>query len=198
MLLAIVCVLLQTACAPPDSTSDLPDKDLQDKRFATGATKGVAALGRTFASVAALAGWYDKVATLSSCKPAEVKRVAPDLVSFYLAPGMAATIAEVGVCEKGYGDVVGLVRAGRMRDFQTAYKRDLKRDPALWAMSSHRLMLGNGFFLIALSGSTPETYGVRYLRCDSDATIAFPREEYPADIPGCALLRKAYGGSNAY
>jgi hypothetical protein len=186
----VLAALLVAGCAPPEDDTPLSEKDLRDSKYATKATTGVAALGRKFTSVDEMVTWYDKIAT---CKKSDVKKADANAIRFYLAAEMVPLVGDVGICSQGFGDVLGFVKPGKMPAFQTAYKRDLQRDPALWHRKSHRLALGNGFFLMNRSGSGVETYGGRYLRCDQAAEISFPKEEFKADIPGCLLLRKAYG-----
>lgn len=186
----IVAVLLVAGCGPPEDDTPLAEKDLRDSKYDAKATVGVAALGRTFTSIDEMVTWYDKIA---ECKKTAVKPANVNALRFYLAAEMPALIGAVVICSQGYGDVLGFVKPGKMAAFQTAYKRDLQRDPALWHRKSHRLALGNGFFLLNRSGSGVETYGGRYLRCDSAAEISFPKTEFKADIPGCLLLREAYG-----
>jgi hypothetical protein len=154
----------------------------------------MAALGRRFGSIDELVGWYDRIAM---CEPAQIKRVNPADISFYVAPDMPAMIDDVAICEKGFGDILGFIVPGHERDFQAAYQRDLHRDPVLWHQQSHRLMMGNGFFLVNITNPGdslgPSTYGVLFLRCDAEARISFDREEFPADIAGCLFLRQEYG-----
>ncbi|QFZ20998.1 hypothetical protein [Saccharothrix syringae] len=188
--LACCALVAATGCLPPSDPCTTCDKGLRDNGYATGATTGMAALGRHFASVDELAGWYSEVWT---CDPARLKRVTPHDVRFHLAPGMADAIAEVAVCEDGYGDVLGTLKPGGGADFQAAYQRDLARDPALWYRRSHRLMMGNGFFLFNITFGETASYGLAFLRCDAGAEIVFEREEFPADVPGCFFLREEYG-----
>lgn len=192
ILLAALLVLLG-ACLPPEEDSDIGKWSLRED-VRTGPQAGVAALGRTFASLDELVDFFHGAS--KNCDKAKLKRGGPELIKFHLADDMPPLLGEVAVCKEGYGDILGMVRPGRERDLQLAYQRDLRRDPVLWHRASHRLMLGNGFFLFNITGADatgPEVYGFRYLRCDADATVTGAYRDYPADVPGCFLLSKMYG-----
>ncbi|MGW0523181.1 hypothetical protein [Crossiella sp. NPDC003009] len=186
-------LLLTSACMPAADDSEIGKYNLRED-YRTGPREGVAALGRTFGSLDELLDFFHAAA--KHCDKAKAKRGGAELIKFHLAKDMPPLLGEVAVCDQGFGDILGMVKPGRERDLQLSYQRDLRRDSALWYRATHRLMLGNGFFLFNVTGVGsigPELYGFRYLRCDAEASVSSVRTEFPADVPGCFLLSRMYG-----
>lgn len=187
--LAAVMASLAAACQPAPAP-DTSGRDAMKPTVSVTPSAGTMSLTRSFTKFSDLLKAAD---TAGECSKPD--HVPSRVVSFYLADGMAPTIAATAICDIGRGAVIGLLKPGRMAEFQRAYQKAVATDPILWYAESHQLMVGNGFFVFPLTTVTPgwEQIGLRFLRCDPDqAKLPDYQRPIPADVTGCGLAEEPW------